>query len=49
VIALVARRLEEQVRVMRETARRGDRTYQQMLDLGRDDDLQTALTELGDL
>lgn len=49
VVRLVADRLEEQLRAMCATARAGDRTYQRMLELGRDDDLRTALTELDEL
>jgi Phosphotransferase enzyme family len=46
VCELVADRIQYQIRVMRETALAGDPTYQQMLSLGRDRDLQTSLDEL---
>lgn len=49
VLDLVAARLEDQLRVMRATAASGDPAYRQMLDLGRDRDLEVALRELRDL
>jgi aminoglycoside phosphotransferase (APT) family kinase protein len=49
VVRLVAERLELQVRRMRRTAAGGDRTYQRLLELGRDRELETAIRELDDL
>jgi hypothetical protein len=45
----VRARIEQQIRVMRETAAGGDPTYQWMLNLGRDGDLQNALQDLAEL
>jgi hypothetical protein len=49
IVELIAQRVQDQIRVMRETALAGDPAYQQMLSLGRDRDLQTALEELATL
>ncbi len=49
VVSLIADRLEDQLRVLRKTAQAGDRTYQRMIELGRDRDLESALAELADL
>jgi hypothetical protein len=49
VVRLVADRLALQVRRMRATAEGGDRTYQRLLQLGRDTELETAIAELDDL
>ncbi len=48
-LVLVAERIEQQIRAMRETAATGDAAYQRMLELGRDNDLETALQDLGEL
>lgn len=48
-IRLVATRIEDQLRSMRETAQGGDPAYRRMLALGRDKDLEAALRELADL
>lgn len=49
VLDLVAVRIQDQLRVMRETADAGDRTYARMLTLGRDRDLESALNELAEV
>lgn len=49
VISLVATRIDDQLRTMRETASAGDAAYERMLELGRDEDLQSALDELADV
>ncbi len=49
VIELVAEKLQTHIRVLRETASAGDRTYQRMIELGSDRDLESALGELADL
>ena len=49
IVDLVAARIEDQLRIMHETARAGDAAYRRMLRLGRDQDLRSALEELTDL
>jgi len=49
VLDLVAVRITDQLRAVRATASAGDATYERMLEFGRDEFLEIALEELGDV
>lgn len=49
VLDLVAARIQHQLRILHETADAGDAAYQRMLQMGRDQDLRSALEEVTDL